>query len=156
MDIRDIQATILEGNPLRAVHEVFTFYHDETNNIRKLLVTDTGLNNPNPKIFVLGGVVYRPTAEPDWSALFAQLRLQPTMKELKLTHLGKGEFLQLAKSKTLATFLKWMTQRKVHIHFNAVDVLYWSIVDIIDTVLPIAWIVSESFVIVSTRIFCIG
>ncbi|MBB6244113.1 DUF3800 domain-containing protein [Rhodanobacter sp. MP1X3] len=135
LDVNDIQATILYGNPLRGVDGTYTFYHDETNNIRKLLLTETGLNNPEPKSFVLGGVVYRPSVVPDWTALLRSLKLQTTIKELKLKHLGKGDFLDLLSSKKLPTFLKWLTQRNIHVHFSVVDVVYWSVVDIIDSIL---------------------
>lgn len=135
MDVNQTQAIILSGNPLRGVNANYTFYHDETNNIRKFLLTDDGLNNPEPKCFVLGGVVYRSSLKPDWIALFRSLELQASVRELKLKHLGKGDFLELLSSKKLPTLLKWLTQRNIHIHFSAVDIVYWSVVDIIDSIL---------------------
>lgn len=135
LDVDSIREDILDGNPLHGTDASYTFYHDETNNIRKLLLTESGINNPDPKIFVLGGIVYRPSVVPDWSGLLRRLELQPTVKELKLKHLGKGDFLELATSKKIAMLLKWLTQRNIHIHSTTVDVLYWSVVDIIDSII---------------------
>lgn len=135
MDINVYRSLILAHAALRGVDDPYTFYHDETNNIRKLRLRETGLNNPDPRIFVLGGIVHPRGAAPNWNDLFGCLQLQATMTELKLEHLGKGEFLQLARSRKVHILLKWLLDHGIRIHFSAVDVIYWSIVDIIDAVL---------------------
>lgn len=43
---------------LTKANKSYTFYHDETNNIRKLHVGARGLNVAELKVFVLGGVVH--------------------------------------------------------------------------------------------------
>jgi len=54
------------------IHKRYTLYYDETNNIRRLALTDTGLNHDALDCFVLGGIAVEPGAElPDIAALRA-------------------------------------------------------------------------------------
>ena len=45
------------------IHKHYTLYYDETNNIRRLALTDTGLNHDALDCFVLGGIALEPGAE---------------------------------------------------------------------------------------------
>ena len=75
------------------IHKHYTLYYDETNNIRRLALTDTGLNHDALDCFVLGGIALEPGAElPDIGALRSQLRIQPSAPEMKLRHLVQGDY----------------------------------------------------------------
>jgi hypothetical protein len=114
----------------------YTFYHDETNNIRKLHVAAQGLNVAELKVFVLGGVVHEGTPRPiDIQPLRTAMRIQKTATEIKLEHVAKGAFLDLLRSDKLTTFLRWIADNAMMIHYHDLDPLYWSTVDIIDSIL---------------------
>jgi hypothetical protein len=113
----------------------YTLYYDETNNARRLLVTQDGFNVKEPACFVLGGVGHAGPPRPlDLPALYKAVRLQPTAKELKLEHLGAGNFLQLMGSQKVAAYLAWLKDQGLFVHYVVVDPVYWSTVDIIDAI----------------------
>jgi hypothetical protein len=115
--------------------DVYTIYYDETNNIRRLHITPDGLNVREPKCFVLGGIARKgPTRDLGFESLRFALRLQKSAKEMKLQHLGKGEFPQLLGSAKVEIFLRWILDAGLFIHFQALDIMYWSIVDIVDSI----------------------
>jgi hypothetical protein len=121
---------------LTKVDKSYTFYHDETNNIRKLHIAAQGLNVAELKVFVLGGVVHEGAPRPiDIQSLRAAMRIQKTASEIKLAHVAKGNFLDLLRSTKLTTFLRWITENGLMIHYHDLDPLYWSIVDIVDSIL---------------------
>ena len=114
----------------------YTFYYDETNNIRKLHVDARGLNVAELKVFVLGGVAHE--GEPrsiDLQPLRNAMHIQRTANEIKLEHVAKGRFLDLLCSSKLTTFLRWIIENGFVIHYHELDPFYWSIVDIIDSVI---------------------
>jgi len=110
----------------------FTFYYDETNNIRKFYVKESGFNYSFTSNFVLGGIVYQGT-QPDIKPLFDELNLQKTIKEVKLRHIAKGDFLDCLKSEKLTCFLKYLLDSEMYIHYSNLNILYWSLVDIVDS-----------------------
>jgi hypothetical protein len=59
-----------------------------------------------------------------------------TAREIKLEHIAKGDFLDLLRSTKLTTFLRWITDDGLMVHYHDLDPLYWSIVDIIDSIMP--------------------
>lgn len=84
---------------------------------------------------MLGGIVHRGSPRPiDLVELHAALLLQPSVKEIKLKHLGAGGFLKLLASPKIETFLEWLTSREFLLHYQVTDLLYWSIVDIVDSI----------------------
>lgn len=114
----------------------YTIYHDESNNIRLLRLTENGLNITNPNCFVLGGILHKGSPHPlELDDLKCKLRLQKSAQEVKLKHLGKGTFPEILKSEKVQIFLQWLQEKELLIHFSIMDVIYWSIVDIIDSIL---------------------
>ena len=114
----------------------YTFYHDETNNIRKLHIGDRGFNVTELKVFVLGGVVHEGDPHPiDIQSLRQAMRIQQTATEIKLEHVAKGTFLDILRSAKLTMFLQWITDNGLMIHYHDLDPLYWSFIDIIDSIL---------------------
>jgi hypothetical protein len=55
--------------------------------------------------------------------------------EIKLEHVAKGDFLKLLRSDKLTMFLRWITDNRLIVHYHELDPLYWSIVDIVDSIL---------------------
>jgi len=136
VDIDEFRKSQIQLYGLSKADNSYTFYHDETNNIRKLHVSAQGLNVAELKTFVLGGVVHEGTPRAlDLELLRTAMRIQKTAPEIKLEHVAKGDFLTLLRSAKLTTFLRWITDNSLMIHYHGLDPLYWSIVDIIDSIL---------------------
>lgn len=123
------------------IQKRYRLYYDETNNIRRLVLTGTGLNHDALDCFVLGGIALEPGAElPDVAALKAELRIQSSAPEMKLKHLVKGDYAACLESRKVEHFLAWLLAAPAYIHYSNFSVLNWSIVDLIDSL-----IVSERF-----------
>lgn len=136
IDVDEIRRLEIQMHGLSGVDDVLTFYHDETNNIHKLRVNAGGLNVTEPKVFALGGVVHvGPPHGIDITPLRAAMRIQASASEIKLEHVAKGDFLAVLSSPKLTEFLRWLTDSDMVLHYQELDPLYWSIVDVIDSIL---------------------
>jgi len=136
VDIDEFRESQIRLYGLTKADKSYTFYHDETNNIRKLHVAAQGLNVAALKVFILGGVVHEGAPQSiDIQPLRTAMRIQKTAREIKLEHVAKGDFLELLRSAKLTTFLRWITDNRLMIHYHELDPLYWSIVDIVDSIL---------------------
>ncbi len=139
LDINKIRAKQIEMHNLTGVDEKYNFYYDETNNIRKLLFKETGILNINAcdlnKDFVLGGIVdlYDSDLIDQFCELKLNLKSDKSIKEIKFKHIAKGRFLDCLKSNKLTIFLNWITDNKLKVHYSNINILYWSIVDIVDS-----------------------
>jgi hypothetical protein len=122
----------------------YTFFYDETNNIRKLLLKENGGVNIQLKElnqnFVLGGVCYENTTtltaisfENLKKDLYLDKNIIEENLEIKFKHIAKGDFLGCLKSNKLKTFLEWIISNNLYIHYSSLDIFYWSIVDILDS-----------------------
>lgn len=115
----------------------YTFYYDESNNIRSLYLTRGKFNtdsheNPSP-CFVLAGIAHNnKRAESNCEELIASLRLPPTAKELKFKQVAKGSFLDNLKSAKVAKIISWIIDSNYYLHYMNLNMEYWSLVDIID------------------------
>lgn len=135
-DINIIRRPILEMSYLPNIDEAYTMHYDETNNIRRLHLTPGGLNVRSPQCFVLGGVAHKGAApELSFEDLRTTFYLQKSSLEMKLEHLGKGDFPAILKSQKVLAFLELLFAQDLFVHFQVLDPLYWSIVDIIDSIL---------------------
>ncbi|PFE14048.1 DUF3800 domain-containing protein [Bacillus cereus] len=118
----------------------YNFYYDETNNCRTLRIKNGQLNTHKDKDFVLGGVVVEPQNESEIENSFwllrEKLKVQPVLKEMKFKSIcpGGSDFLKCIRNKKLHDFLSWLLEKKVFIHFSMLDHLYYSIIDIVDSI----------------------
>lgn len=111
----------------------YTFFYDETNNIRKFYLHDGRFNVPEDNNFLLGGVFYdKKNRVLDFESLFDSLCLQKNVIEVKLKHIGRGNFIDILNSKKLTKILKWSFEN-LYLHYINVDIFYWGIVDIVDS-----------------------
>lgn len=118
----------------------FVFYYDETNNIRKLYLSEEKLLNIDinhlDKNFALGGVVCpKGSLKIDFNTLKNNLRLQENVKEIKFKHIGKkghNNFLEILDLKNINIFLQWLNDQDLYIHYTSLNLLYWSIIDILE------------------------
>jgi len=118
-------------------------FHDETNNFRKLRLTENGTNNEaENKHFVLGGIGQSTRKEIDCSNLVADLKLQKTVKEFKFEHFAPKKkdgigcskyFLNILKSPKLNTLFKWIKSNDdLIIHYSAFNYIFYALTDIVD------------------------
>jgi Protein of unknown function (DUF3800) len=136
IDIDQLRDQQIRFHHLDNADNEYTFYHDETNNVRKLHIGPQGLNVAECKIFVLGGIVHEGKPHPiDIQPLRQVLQIQKTANEIKLDRVARDKFLDLLQSTKLRTFLRWIMESGLMIHDHDLDPLYWSFVDIIDSIL---------------------
>ncbi|MGM3182611.1 DUF3800 domain-containing protein [Dickeya oryzae] len=115
----------------------YTFYYDESNNIRSLYLKSGKFNtdsheNPSP-CFVLAGIAHKNNhVESNCEEIIASLRLPPTAKELKFKQVARGGFLDNLKSEKIAQIIRWLIDSDYYLHYINLNMEYWSLVDIID------------------------
>lgn len=123
--------------PLRNWDMPFSIFYDETNNIRRLTLSEVGLNAPDNRTFVLAGIALKPNDRIETlTDLRVAMRIQPSANELKFKHLVQGDYEAALSSKKLNTFLAWALERGIMIHYSALNVLYWSLIDIVESLMP--------------------
>lgn len=133
--MKKLHESFIELN-LKNMDNVYTFYYDETNNIRRFHIAQNGLNIKEPQIFVLAGIVYKGSKRDlKVDKLKQRLELQKSTVDMKLKHLSRGDFLEILKSKKIEIFFQWILEENLLIHYYAMDIFYYAIVDIIDSVL---------------------
>lgn len=110
----------------------FIFYYDETNNIRTFYVRENDFNQTFTANFILGGLVHVGKA-PNVQPLIDSFKLQKTTKEVKFKHIAKGDFLNCLISEKLKLFFQFIKDSNLYVHYSSLNILYWSIVDIIDS-----------------------
>ena len=137
-NITENRDLIIEAFELENMNEEYKFFYDETNNIRKFRFKEEGgLNIPIEQItknFILGGIVHKKNLNLfDFEKLKNDLFLDKSSNEIKFKHIAEGNLLNCLKSKKLSTVLDWLVENNLSIHFSSLNILYWSIVDIIDS-----------------------
>lgn len=131
-----MRATMIQAHRIRRADDKFAFYYDETNNIRKFLLTNDGTNVAEHKNFVLGGVALQEgQAMPEITSLRDALGMQDNAPEIKFKHVASGDFEAALASRKMAWFLAWLTEHQLAIHYSSINIVYWSIVDIVDSIL---------------------
>lgn len=129
----DMLLNIFATQPLYGLEEEYSFFYDETNNIRKFWIRDDDFNAP-PKNFVLGGIAHkRSNPLTGLDELVKSLYIQNSAKEIKFNQLATGGYLGVLNSKKVRTLLEWLIDNGVFIHYTNFNILYWSLVDIVDS-----------------------
>jgi hypothetical protein len=131
-EISEIRKTTRMLARIADFDSAFTFYYDETNNIKKFYVRENDFNNTFTTNFILGGLVHLGQA-PDVQPLIDSFKQQKTAKEVKFKHIASGDFLECLKSEKLKLFLQFVKDYNLYVHYSSLNILYWSIVDIVDS-----------------------
>ena len=118
--------------PTADFETAFTFYYDETNNIKKFYVRENDFNYTFTANFVLGGLVHNEPVQ-DIKPLIDSFKLQKTAKEVKFKHIAKGDLLDCLKSEKLKLFLQFVKDSNLYVHYSSLNILYWAVVDIVDS-----------------------
>lgn len=121
----------------------YTIYYDESNNCLKFKFKDHSgkLNTDYTEDFVLAGIVFEGN-EPalDVDKLFQELHLQKNIIDVKLKHIiakdseKRDKFLAILNSPKIEIVLSHVMQTpNMYIHWSAMNLLYFALVDIVDT-----------------------
>jgi len=120
---------------LKGLDDKLTFFYDETNNIRKYHLKEDKFNESIKTNFILGGIVLDEEQNPDIKPLFDSFGLQKNVVEVKLKNIAKGDFLNCLNSKHLQSIFRFLNQKNIFIHYSSLNFLYFSTVDIIDSLI---------------------
>ncbi|EOD6327556.1 DUF3800 domain-containing protein [Providencia stuartii] len=127
--------------PNRLQNKKYTFYYDESNNVRKLALSDKidgyNIEHDEDKYssfnFVLGGVAHlNNSSTADFDALKKSIMLQPTAKEIKRDHVATGDFIFMLNSRKLKELFKWLLQSDLYVQYFNLNMEYWAYLDIIE------------------------
>ena len=119
----------------------YYMYFDETNNVKRVTINQNPdmqrtLNIDNiQEHFILGGIATKEKEEPltcDKYKKIVGLSEKSPQQEIKSGSVYKGDFLHALRSKKLTLILDLIQNKHWYIHFSDVNLLYYSIVDIID------------------------
>ncbi len=114
----------------------YSFFYDETNNAGHVVLNEDGLPAEADKTFVLGGVVLKPGQQIESiDELRRSIKLQSNAGELKFRHVAHGNYEDVLSSRKLASFLAWLTETGACVHYSVVNILYWSLIDIIESLM---------------------
>lgn len=138
INVEDQKKAIFDLNGIPPFEEEMTFYYDESGNCRKFSLTDKGFNNIDALKgdFVLAGVAHEGKSfDIDVSSLYTALDYKEGQKELKFKHLfhNSKDFQSFMGSKRTTGFLEWLSRSGLYIHYSALNNLYFSLVDIVDS-----------------------
>lgn len=138
INVEDQKKAIFDLNGIPPFEEEMTFYYDESGNCRKFFLTDAGVNNTDALKgdFVLAGVAHEGRSfDIDVPSLYAALDYKEGQKELKFKHLyhNSRDFQSFIGSKRATGFLEWLSKSGLYIHYSALNNLYYSLVDIVDS-----------------------
>lgn len=134
-NIRNINKSILITQNIAPsfIDITTTLYYDETGNIKKFVVREESFNVDADTHFVLGGIEGHIDLE--FEDLKQRLKIQQSnTKEIKSKHIYKGPFECCLRSEKLETFLDLILEKGLHVHFQSLNILYWSVVDILDSI----------------------
>ena len=139
MDFTDIHNLLLSMVPdltPEILNRHYKLFFDETNNTKKFhLKNGNRLNVPGGVRFVLGGIVCDNVLSQ--TELNSELGLQKNTNELKFNqiygHADWCDFAPVIKSQRLTKFLNLLDEKRALIHFSSVNLFYFALVDIIDS-----------------------
>jgi len=136
------------------IDDSYTMYYDESNNCRKFCIKEQSFNVPAEEDFVLAGVGYDSNRKPNFvfEQLCSDLKLQKNVKEIKFTkQFPKGNFLDCMLSRKTERFLEWLDNSGLFVHCSHVNNLFYSTVDIIDSIASMDDIISFGYDINSLK-----
>lgn len=122
---------LLSGANIEQIEADESMYYDESGNVKHLILKGGALNAESNTVFVLGGIQADDPITTD--SLKSKLGKQPTT-ELKAKNDLKGDFVTILRKDNFHQILELIHEKKWHIHFNAIHVLYYGFVDIIDSI----------------------
>lgn len=113
----------------------YTLYFDESGNTRCFWIKD-GKYNVDPFIhFVLGGIVAEKAVDFEYAK--EKIGCNVSVQEIKSRNVYKGDFETCLKSTMLKNCFDLIIEQKWMVHFSAVELFYYAIVDIVDSIMDV-------------------
>src|ERR1035437_1463656 len=137
-DVDEFRAIWAECSGIDLPDGRYSIFYDETGNVRKFRVAEDAVNAPSgiDNDFILGGVLYIGDKSPcNTDELFDKLNLATCEIKIK-TLAGQGtDFWGAINKEKIAVFLSWLESSGLYIHYSTLNNIYYSIVDIIDSII---------------------
>lgn len=125
------EKALLFGANIEQIESEESLYYDESGNVKHLILKGGSLNAESNTVFVLGGIQARESISIE--NLKSRLGKEPTT-ELKAKNDLKGDFITILRKDNFRQILELIHEKKWHVHFNAIHILYYGFVDIIDSI----------------------
>lgn len=135
IDVNLMRQLDAEMHEIPLCNDKMTFFYDETGNCGKFSLRESGVNHPTAlkNDFILGGVVYDGEECPaNVEKLIADLNLQS--KELKFKNICRSkDFLTFLGSHRASTYIEWLYNSGLYVHYATINNLYYALVDMVDS-----------------------
>lgn len=138
LDVDEYRKMISEFSDLPLFDWKYSFYYDETGNVRKFRLTENGVNAEEgiANDFIIGGVLFKGDTPPcDIDKLFDELKINTSEIKFK-TLAGRGaDFwtIQAIGKKPILQLLTWLESSGLYVHYATLNNMYFSIVDMVDS-----------------------
>ncbi|HBC97578.1 MAG TPA: hypothetical protein DC034_12385 [Clostridium sp.] len=136
MDVDEYRNKLSMLSDIPLLNGKYSFYYDETGNIRKFRLTNNGVNADEgiANDFILGGVLFKGDTPPcDLDLLYDELKIKAPEIKFK-TLAGRGsDFWTATGKKPIHKFLTWLESSGLYIHYATLNNMYYSIVDMVDS-----------------------
>ena len=136
MDVNEHRNDLSMLSNIPLLYEKYSFYYDETENVRKFRLTENGVNAEEgiANDFILGGVLFKGDTPPcDLDSLYDELKIN--VHEIKFRTLAsrKSDFWTAIGKKPVQQFLGWLESSGLFVHYATLNNMYYAIVDIVDS-----------------------
>lgn len=139
MDFTSIRnkTILLNGLNSMKMAQNYYMYFDETGNCRRFWIKNGKYNVSPLSFFVLGGIAAVCEPHVDAQTIRKFIGVNPTVQEIKSKHIFHGEtlFEDCLRQESLKKYLNLLIEQGWFVHFGAVDLFYYGIVDIIDSLI---------------------
>lgn len=135
INVNEMRRPSIEAHGFVNADRAYWLYYDETNNIRRLSLKAKAFNVTALNCWALGGFGRRDATPIDVTPLRTRAFIQPNAEELHFALFARGEFPKVLASRKLEVFLDWALEENLLVHYLALDPFYWSVVDVVDSVL---------------------
>ena len=126
---------LLNGLDVKKMDSHYSMYFDESGNTRCFWIKDGKYNVDPFTHFVLGGIVADKVVDFEYAK--KRIGCNVTVQEIKSRNVYKGDFVTCLRSTMLKNFLDLIIEQKWMVHFGAVELFYYAIVDIVDSIMDV-------------------
>lgn len=113
-----------------------TLYFDETNNIKKGIISKKdNVDDLENTYFVLGGIGTNAKLDFDGLLNFIGGKQKPTDAKFKYFSCGKSSFLDAIKQTRLSKLFQYLFEHGIIIHFDVLHYLHFALIDILDSLI---------------------
>ncbi len=113
----------------------YIFYYDETNNYRKVRITERGFNNENilKENYILGGLCINKECSINIASILDDMKIQPSQEiKSRMFFRGKNKFEECISNKNLTIVLDWIV-KNAFIHYLDMDNFFFTVIDVVDS-----------------------